>query len=58
MLGKRINNFLFIDEPEEKVNDEWNERKKEIEMLKKFKNESSKMMEKVGLTAEVVKPVK
>jgi len=30
-------------------NDDSNDRKKEIEALKKFKNESTKMMEKVGL---------
>lgn len=46
LIGKRNHNFFFVeDKPEEQSDD----RKREIELLKKFKNESTKMMEKAGL---------
>jgi hypothetical protein len=29
-VGKRATNFAFMEEPEEKVEDNWSDRKKEI----------------------------
>ena len=52
MIGKRNHNgfdFGMIIETGE-VSHEEEEKKKEIELLKKFKESSNKMMKKAGLT--------
>ena len=47
MLGRRNYNEVQIDVEYESVKSH-DEKQKEIEMLKKFKEESTKMMEKVA----------
>ena len=46
LIGKKSNVIFIEEKPEASQNDD---RRKEIELLKRFKGESTKMMEKVGL---------